>query len=163
MERSHSLDMVNGPLIKNIFLFSIPLMLTTLLQILFNTADTIVVGKFAGSNALAAVGGTASFVWLLTSLCNGLSTGANVVIANFIGSGDEEKVSVAVHTSMWMSIATGLLLTVVGIVIGGPVLKMMSTPDDIIGLSQLYLNIYFGGSLSLRSHGSLYSFIFFFI
>ena len=149
MERSHSLDMVNGPLIKNIFLFSIPLMLTTLLQILFNTADTIVVGKFAGSNALAAVGGTASFVWLLTSLCNGLSTGANVVIANFIGSGDEDKVSLAVHTSMWMSIVSGILLTVVGIVIGGPVLRMMSTPEDIIGLSHLYLNIYFGGVIFL--------------
>lgn len=149
MEQRHSLDMVNGPMLKNIFLFSIPLMLTTLLQILFNTADTIVVGKFAGSNALAAVGGTASFVWLLTSLCNGLSTGSNVVIANFIGSGDDDKVSLAVHTSMWMAFVSGLILTVVGICLGGFVLRLISTPDDIIGLSQLYLNIYFGGVIFL--------------
>ena len=149
MEQRHSLDMVNGPLLKNIFIFSIPLMLTTLLQILFNTADTIVVGKFAGSNALAAVGGTASFVWLLTSLCNGLSTGSNVVIANFIGSGDDEKVSLAVHTSMWLAFVSGILLTAVGLILGKPVLELISTPEDIIGLSQLYLNIYFGGVLFL--------------
>ena len=154
MEQKHSLDMVNGPLLKNIFLFSIPLMLTTLLQILFNTADTIVVGKFAGSNALAAVGGTASFVWLLTSLCNGLSTGSNVVIANFIGSGEEDKVSLAVHTSMWLAFASGIILTILGIGIGGTVLKLISTPDDIIGLSHLYLNIYFGGVIFL----SIYNF-----
>lgn len=154
MEQKHSLDMVNGPLLKNIFLFSIPLMLTTLLQILFNTADTIVVGKFAGSNALAAVGGTASFVWLLTSLCNGLSTGSNVVIANYIGSGEEDRVSLAVHTSMWLAFASGLLLTIVGIGIGGTVLKLISTPGDIIGLSHLYLIIYFGGVIFL----SVYNF-----
>ena len=149
MEQRHSLDMVNGPLLKNIFIFSIPLMLTTLLQILFNTADTIVVGKFAGSNALAAVGGTASFVWLLTSLCNGLSTGSNVVIANFIGSGDEDKVSKAVHTSMWLAFVSGILLTAIGLLLGKPVLELISTPEDIIGLSQLYLNIYFGGVIFL--------------
>ena len=149
MDQKHSLDMVNGPLLKNIFIFSVPLMLTTLLQILFNTADTIVVGKFAGSSALAAVGGTASFVWLLTSLCNGLSTGSNVVIANFIGSGDDEKVSRAVHTSMWLAFVSGALLTVVGLLLGKPVLKLISTPEDIIGLSQLYLNIYFGGVIFL--------------
>ena len=79
--KNNSIDMVNGPLMKNLFLFAVPLMFTNFLQILFNAADTVVVGKFAGQQALAAVGATGSIVFLLTALFNGLSTGSNVVIA----------------------------------------------------------------------------------
>ena len=145
MNNRHSMDMVNGPLLKNIFLFSVPLMLSTLVQILFNTADTIVVGRFSGPDALAAVGGVASFVWLLTSLFNGLSTGSNVVIANFIGSKNHEKIHDAVHTSIWMGIFGGIALTIVGLILSKHVLVLMSTPSNIINMSQLYLNIYFSG------------------
>ena len=82
--KNNSIDMVNGPLMKNLFLFAVPLMFTNFLQILFNAADTVVVGKFAGQQALAAVGATGSIVFLLTALFNGLSTGSNVLIAKLI-------------------------------------------------------------------------------
>ena len=144
-----SMDMVNGPLLKNIFIFSIPLMITNFLQMLFNTADTIVVGKFAGQEALAAVGATASIVFLLTSLFNGLSIGSNVVIAKLIGSQDEEGVSKAVHTSMCIAIIGGLLLIVIGFFCSKYFLSWMSTPSDIIDLSSLYMKIYFAGVLFL--------------
>ncbi len=149
MKKQQTIDMINGPLLKNIFLFTIPLMLTSLLQMMFNTADTIVVGRFAGKQALAAVGSTGSIVFLLTGLFNGLSTGANVVIARYIGSHDDDNVSLSVHTAIYIAIVGGLIMTVLGIVGGRTLLSIMSTPDDIIGLSSLYITIYFAGILSL--------------
>ncbi len=143
------IDMVNGPLLKNIFLFSVPLMFTNFLQMLFNTADTVVVGKFAGEVALAAVGATGSIVFLITSIFNGLGIGANVVIARLIGRQDEELVSKAVHTSMMMAIVSGILLSVAGIVFAKSLLMMVSTPSDILDLSGLYMKIYFSGALFL--------------
>lgn len=144
-----SMDMVNGPLLKNIFIFSVPLMITNFLQMLFNTADTIVVGKFAGQEALAAVGATASIVFLLTSLFNGLSIGSNVVIAKLLGSQDDEGVSKAVHTSMCIAIIGGVLLMIIGLFCSKYFLSWMSTPSDIINLSSLYMKIYFAGVLFL--------------
>ena len=144
-----SIDMVNGPLLKNIFLFAVPIMFTSLLQMLFNAADTVIVGKFSGENALAAVGATSSIIFFLTSLFNGLSVGANVVIAQLFGEQNEKKISEAVHTAMLIAITGGILLTVIAILIARRILELMSTPSEIIDLSHLYLIIYFGGVISL--------------
>lgn len=141
--------MVGGPLLKNVLLFSIPLMFATLLQMLFNAADTVVVGKFAGEAALAAVGATGSLVFLLIALFNGLSIGANVVIAKLFGCGDQEQIAKAVHTTMAMALAAGVFLTVFGIAVTKPLLRLMSTPEDIMEQSALYMRIYFGGVLFL--------------
>lgn len=149
MEKRHSLDMVNGPLLKNLFVFAVPLMFTNFLQMLFNAADTIIVGKFVGETALAAVGATGSIVFLLTSVFNGLSIGANVVVAKLLGGQDEEKTSLAVHTSIFIGLIGGILLAVLGLFFSRTLLSVMSTPTDIIDLSNVYMQIYFTGAVFL--------------
>ncbi len=149
MSTTKDIDMVNGPLLKNIFIFALPLMASNLLQMLFNAADTIVVGKFAGEEALGAVGATGSIVFLLTSVFLGLSTGANVVIAKAIGAGDHDKISHSVHTSVLISIISGIFLTIAGVGLSKTILTWVSTPENIIDLSALYMRIYFGGCISL--------------
>lgn len=149
MEKSHSLDMVNGPLLKNLFIFAVPLMFTNFLQMLFNAADTIIVGKFVGETALAAVGATGSIVFLLTSVFNGLSIGANVVVAKLLGRKDEVKTSLAVHNSILMGLLGGVFLAALGLLFSRTFLKLMSTPDDIINLSNVYMQIYFLGAIFL--------------
>lgn len=144
--RTRSVDMVNGPLLPSIWAFSVPLMLTNLLQMLFNAADTVVVGRFAGQQALAAVGATGSLCFLLVALFNGLSVGSNVLIARYLGAGDHDKIEKSVHTSMTMAMVSGLFLTVVGYFASRPMLQLMATPSDIIGLSELYMRIYFVGT-----------------
>lgn len=143
--KSNTIDMVNGPLLKNIFVFAVPLMFTNFLQILFNAADTVVVGKYAGGSALAAVGATGSIVFLLTSIFNGLGMGSNVIIAKLLGSKDDEKISKAVHTSMTIAMMGGVALAIIGLLFAKNLLRMMSTPSDIISLSELYMRIYFCG------------------
>ena len=106
-----SMDMANGPLLKNILIFSIPLIFSNILQMFFNSADTIIVGKFAGDKALAAVGSTGSIVFLITSLFNGLATGTNVVVARYIGTGNKDKIKDSVHTSIALATAGGIVLT----------------------------------------------------
>ena len=110
-----TMDMVNGTLLPNIFRFAIPLMFSELLQIFFNSADTIIVGKFAGDTALAAVGATGSLVFLLTSVFYGLSTGSNVLIARYLGTRNDERIRAAVHSSMIIAWCGGILLSLVGI------------------------------------------------
>lgn len=144
---SQVMDMVNGPLLKNICVFAIPLMATNFLQILFNAVDTIVVGKFAGELALAAVGATGSLCFLLTSLFNGLSIGSNVVIATLLGSNDEEKIQKAVHTSISMAATGGIVLAILGFFLSKTLLTLMSTPSDIIDQSELYMRLYFCGAI----------------
>ncbi len=144
--RTQSVDMVNGPLLKNIWVFSVPLMLTNLLQMLFNAADTIVVGRFAGQQALAAVGATGSLCFLLIALFNGLSVGSNVLIARYMGAGDYDKIEKSVHTSMTMAMVSGIFLTVVGFFASRPMLRLMATPADIIDMSELYMRLYFVGT-----------------
>lgn len=146
-KNNHSIDMVNGHLFKNVVKFSVPLMITTLLQMCFNTADTIVVGRFAGDNALAAVGATGSLCFLMVTMFNGLAMGANVVIAKYFGAKDDEGVSKSVHTSMMLSLISGVILTIIGLIFAKPLLQMMSTPSSIIDLSVLYLRIYFSGAI----------------
>ena len=145
LKSSKTMDMVNGPLLKNIFLFSIPLMLTNFLQMMFNAADTVIVGKFAGQQALAAVGATGSICFLLMSIFNGLSMGSNVIIARLIGMGDENSIEKAVHTAMTMAGICGAGLAVVGVLLSKTLLGLMDTPSDIIDLSALYMRIFFCG------------------
>ena len=152
--RSQTVDMVNGPLLKNVWIFAVPLMLTNLLQMLFNAADTVVVGRFAGEQALAAVGATGSICFLLISLFNGLSIGSNVLIARYLGANDHEKIEKSVHTSITMAAVSGLFLAVLGFFLSKPLLNMMSTPSDIINLSELYMRIYFVGTF----FGLIYNF-----
>jgi len=142
----HSIDMLGGSLVKNLWAFAIPLMLSTLLQNLFNAADTIVVGRFAGQLELAAVGATGSLCAMIIGVFNGLSLGSNVLIARYLGAGDHDKVRRAVHTSMALSVVGGLILMVFGYFFSRPLLVMMSTPEDIIDLSALYMRIYFIGA-----------------
>lgn len=144
-----SLDIINGPLYKNIMIFSIPLMFSQMLQILFNSADTIIVGKFAGDSALAAVGATSSIVFLLTSLFSGLATGSNVLIARFVGLGNKQKISDAVHTSILIALLSGFFLTFAGFFSARFLLGLMDTPADILDQSTLYMRIYFAGILFL--------------
>ena len=145
MATKQNIDMVNGPLFKNIWAFSLPLMAANLLQMLFNAADTIVVGRFAGQQALAAVGATGSLCFLLISLFNGLSMGTNVIVARYLGANEYSKVEDSVHTSMTLSIAGGILIAILGNFISRPMLELMSTPADIIDMSVLYMKIYFCG------------------
>ena len=141
--RTCDMDMCNGPLFSKILIFSLPIMAMNILQLLFNTTDMIVVGRFSGSKALAAVGATGSLINLIITLFMGLSVGTTVVVAQDCGAGQPDAVSRSVHTSIAVSIIGGLIVMVLGIVFCKPLLNMMGTPEDIISLSVLYMKIYF--------------------
>ncbi len=141
----YEIDMCNGPLLKKIMIFYFPLMLSGVLQLLFNAADIVVVGRFAGSEALAAVGSTSSLINLLVNLFIGLSVGANVLVARFYGAGQKKELSEMVHTAIMTSIVCGCILVVLGIILAGPALRLMGTPEDVIQHSVLYMRIYFLG------------------
>lgn len=145
VHKSYEIDMCNGPLLGKIMLFTLPLMLSGILQLLFNAADVIVVGRFAGNEALAAVGATGSLTNLLVNLFIGLSVGANVLVARYYGARQEEEVSQTVHTSILVSAAGGIILAIVGIAAARPLLLMMDTPENVINHSVLYMRIYFLG------------------
>ena len=144
-EVRNKIDMVHGPLLKNMIHFSIPLMVSSCLQMLFNTADTIIVGKFSGQEALAAVGATGSLIFFMIAIFNGLSIGANVVIAHMIGRKEKASIHDAVHTSYFLAICGGLFITVAGFFVAKPLLNLVGTPENIIHLSVLYMRIYFIG------------------
>lgn len=143
--KKYSMDMCEGPVLKKMLLFALPLMASSLLQLLFNAADIIVVGRFAGDNSLAAVGSTTSIINLLVNLFIGCSIGANVLVARFFGAKREEDLTTTVHTAMSLSIVSGFFLTIVGI-IGAPfILSMMKTPAEVLELAVIYLRTYFLG------------------
>lgn len=144
-KKSYEIDMCNGPLLGKIMLFTLPLMLSGILQLLFNAADVVVVGRFAGNEALAAVGSTGSLTNLLVNLFIGLSVGANVLVARYYGGKQEEEVSQTVHTAIIISVVGGLILAVIGIVTARPLLLLMDTPDNVIGHSVVYMRIFFCG------------------
>ena len=137
--------MCHGPLFGKILLFSVPLMLSGILQLLFNAADVVVVGRFAGSQSLAAVGSTSSLINMLTNIFIGLSVGTNVLIAHYYGAGQEKEVSETVHTSVLLSVICGIMLTVLGVVLAKPLLELMGTPEDVLDKAALYMRIYFIG------------------
>lgn len=137
--------MLSGSIWDRVLLFALPLAASSILQQLFNSADVAIVGRFAGKQALAAVGSNGPIINLLVNIFVGLSIGSNVVISRYIGQGNENKIRRAVHTSILLAVLSGLFVAVVGILITRPMLSAMSTPSDIIDLSAKYLRIYFLG------------------
>ncbi len=140
-----TMDMTQGPLFSKVLLFALPIMLSGILQLLFNAADTIVVGRFAGNEALAAVGSVGSLNNLIISLFIGLSVGVNVLVARFTGARESDNVRETVHTAVLLSVVGGLCLSVIGITAARPLLTLMGSPDDVIDLAVLYVRILFIG------------------
>ena len=145
MKKSYEMDMCSGPLLGKILVYAIPLMLSGILQLLFNAADVIVVGRFAGHESLAAVGSTSALINLLINVFIGLSIGANVLVAQYFGAGKEKEVQDTVHTAITISLICGLALVFLGIFAAGPLLKIMGTPDDVLEKAILYMRVYFTG------------------
>ena len=149
MKKSYEMDMCNGPLVGKILLFAFPLMLSSVLQLLFNAADIVVVGRFTGAEALAAVGATSALINLLVNVFMGLSIGTNVLTAQGYGARNEKGVQDTVHTSIMLSLVCGVLLIVIGVFLAAPLLELMGTPDNVLGHAALYMRIYFIGMPAL--------------
>ena len=143
--QGYQIDMVHGPLAGKLLVFAIPLMLSSILQLLFNAADVIVVGRWSGKEALAAVGSNTSLINLMVNLFVGFSVGTNVVVARDLGAGREEDVRDSVHTSIALSLISGVALMGLGLLLSRQMLELMGSPEDVIDLAALYLRIYFCG------------------
>lgn len=143
------IDMCSGPILPALLSLTLPLVLSSVLQLLFNAADIIVVGNFAGQNSLAAVGSTTALVNLMTNLFLGLSVSVNVLTARFSGAGNSRQISRTIHTAISLSALCGLILMTAGIIFAPDLLKLMKTPDDVLPLSSLYLRIYFTGMIPM--------------
>lgn len=146
--RNTSADMCEGPLFGKIVRYTIPIMLTGLLQLLFNAADLVVVGRFCGSVSVAAVGATGSLINLIVNLFIGLSVGAGVSVAHAIGERNDTAAHDTVHAAVPTAFISGVVLTVIGITCSGRFLELMGTPEDVIALSSVYMKIYFCGMTS---------------
>ena len=144
--KADTVDMLNGSILPGIFQFSLPLALSGILQLLFNAADVVVVGKFAGSVALAAVGSTGALINLLIGLFMGIAVGVNVLVARSLGCGDREDVQCLVHSSAALGAVLGAAVFVIGMIFSVPLLRLMDTPEDVLPLASLYLRIYFIGT-----------------
>lgn len=142
LETSEKMDMIHGPLLKKIIIFALPLALGSVFQQLFNMIDSAVVGQFASSEALAAVGANSSVVNLFVNFFVGISVGSSVLIANYIGSGNQRNLSKGVHTSISVSLICGVFLAILVQFVAEPLLLLMGTPDNIIDLAVVYLRIY---------------------
>ncbi len=140
-----NIDMTSGPLFRNIISYTVPIMLTSFLQLLFNAADLIVVGQFCGSISVAAVGATGSITNLIVNLFIGLSVGTGVTVAQALGAGDGKKAHRIVHTAIPMALIGGVVLTIIGVLFSKSFLIMMNTPENVLPLSTTYMQIYFGG------------------
>ena len=140
-----NVDMINGPLFKNIWIYTVPVILTGILQLLFNAADLVVVGRFCGSVSVAAVGATGAIIILVVNLFIGLSVGVGVTVATALGARDDQRAQDAIHTAMPVGLIGGVVLALLGLIITYPLLRMMGTPDDVIDLSATYMKIYFCG------------------
>ena len=144
-QKKYEIDMCNGPLLGKILLFAIPLMLSSMLQLFFNAADVIVVGRFVGPQALAAVGSTSSLVNLLINMFIGFSVGTNVMTARYLGTNNKKGVSEIVHTSLLFAFLSGIALVFVGFFLSKPLLSLMGTPEDVLDQATLYIKVYFAG------------------
>ena len=144
-KKSYEMNMCEGPLAGKMLIFTIPLMFSGILQLLFNAADTIVVGRYAGSQALAAVGSTTSLINLLVNMFMGLSVGANILISRYYGAKREEDIRETVHTSITVAALGGVLLAVLGNTFAKPLLVLMGSPADVVDLAVIYVKIYFMG------------------
>ena len=139
------IDMCNGSIMDKLISFSLPLMVSGILQLAFNAVDIIVVGRFSGSQALAAVGSTTALINVFTNLFIGISLGANVLAARFYAAGKDREMSETVHTSITLALISGITMAVIGVLLAKWALEIMGTPDDVIGQSALYMRIYFMG------------------
>ncbi len=154
--KKYEQDFTQGPLARQILLFSIPLMFTNVLQILFNMADIAVVGRFAGTIALGSVGSTATLVSLFTGLLIGVASGVNVVVAHHLGAKNTKDVTESVHTAALMSLIIGILIMMFGLLFARPILVLMNTKPELLDGAVAYLKIYFLGmpALALFNHGN---------
>lgn len=150
--KNYTIDMCEGSILNKLLLFALPLVASGMLQLFFNAADVIVVGKFAGDHALAAVGSNGSMINLLTNVFMGLSVGANVLVARFFAAKHEKELRKTVHTAMTISVVCGAFLAIVGIVVAKQVLILMQSPPEVIALSALYLRIYFLGMPAILAY-----------
>ncbi len=151
-----TMDMTQGPLSGKLLIFTLPVMLAGILQLLFNAADIIVVGRLAGSNSLAAVGSNGALINLIVNLLVGLSVGSGVATAFFFGAGEMEQVKETIHTSVAISLLGGVVTGIAGVLLSPLLLRLMGTPETILGLSEVYLRIYFLGlpAMSVYNFGS---------
>ncbi|MBQ5660642.1 MAG: MATE family efflux transporter [Lachnospiraceae bacterium] len=145
MKKSYEMDMCNGPILSKVLVYAFPLMLSGILQLLFNAADVIVVGRYAGSQSLAAVGSTSALINLLVNVFIGLSVGVNVLVAQYYGAKKEDDVNETVHTAVAISLVSGVFLVFVGFLLSRPLLELMGTPADVIDKSTIYMKFYFAG------------------
>ncbi len=152
MSRSYEIDMCSGHLIPKILLFSVPLMLSGILQLLFNAADIIVVGQFTGSQAMAAVGSTGALNNLIINIFIGFSIGSSVLMARYYGAKENDDIRTLVHTSILLGILSGIVLIVIGTLLARPLLSLMGTPDDVIDQAVLYMRIIFLGMPALITY-----------
>lgn len=141
----YEIDMCNGSILDKLVSFSIPLMLSGILQLLFNAVDIIVVGQFTGNEALAAVGSTTALINVFVNLFIGISLGASVLAARFYATGQEKEMSETVHTSITLALISGIAMGIIGVIAAKGALKLMDTPDNVLNLSTLYMRIYFMG------------------
>lgn len=139
--------MTEGRIGRKLLVFCVPLILGNLLQQLYNTADSVIVGNFVGSNALAAVGSSGALIYLLIAFSQGVSVGAGVVISHYLGADDSGSVRAAVHSSLAIVAVIGAVLTAAGIALSGWLLRLLNTPQEVMADSVTYLRIYFGGVL----------------
>ena len=145
MSKKQTVDMCNGPILKNVMLYAAPLILTGLLQLLYNAADMIVVARYAGGTALAAVGSNGPLVNLIVNIFVGMSVGASVIVSRYYGAGDRRNLHESVHSAMTLSIICGVITLAIGLVAARPALELMGSPHDVIDQATLYLRIYFLG------------------
>ena len=144
-----SVDMTEGSIWRHLLMFAVPMLIGQIFQQLYNTVDSVVVGQFVGKQALAAVGSTGNIINALIGFFSGLSMGAGVVISQCFGAKDKKGVHDAVHTAVLLTFAAAVFCTILGCVATDPLLRMMSTPDDVIAEASTYLRIYFGGIVGL--------------
>lgn len=143
--KKYEIDMCNGPLLSKILVYAVPLIASGILQLLFNAADMVVAGRFAGNAALGAVGATSSLINLLINVFIGMSVGSNVLVAHFYGANRQEELGQTVHTSIALSLISGVVLGIAGFLLASPLLSLMGTPDDILPHAVTYMQIYFIG------------------
>lgn len=142
---SYQIDMCNGPILKKMLIFAIPLICSSILQLLFNAVDIIVVGQCVDDNAMAAVGSNSSLIHLFTNFFVGLSIGVNVLVSNYFGAKQERHLSETIHTAMAISLISGVIVAILGVAISPTVLSWMGTPEEVLPLATVYLRVYFCG------------------
>ena len=155
-KKNYTMDLTEGSIIKKLILYSLPLMASSMLQLMFNAVDVMVVGQFAGENSLAAVGSNGSITGLMTNLFTGLSVGTNVLVARYFAAKNEDKLRKAIHTSIVVSVIGGVCLAIFGVLMARQMLEWTQSPAEVIDLATVYLRIYFLGmpAITLYNFGA---------